>query len=131
MAGSVPFAAECVEEAVSLFEDFMKPCVLISRSVQSDGEGGTVSDWTADAEFMAAIVIDQSSEAVIAMKSTGQSRYTVTTDKTIRLQYHDVIRCESDGRTFRITSDSNDRETPMRATFQFRQVTAEEWRVPV
>jgi translation elongation factor P/translation initiation factor 5A len=66
-------------------------------------------------------------EARAAEKQGVTSLYTVTTGKNAILQYHDVFRRLSDGKVFRVTSDGDDKQTPDRATFQFSQVTAEEW----
>jgi hypothetical protein len=37
----------------------------------------------------------------------------------------------SDGKIFRITSDGDDNHTPKSATLDMRQVSAEEWSLPV
>lgn len=110
-----------------LFETFMEPCVLMERKRVPDGEGGFVVSWTEGAEIEAAIIMDNSTEARAAEHDGMTSVYTVTTRPTAALDYHDVIKRLSDGRIFRITSDSSDKMTPNVATFQFRQASAERW----
>jgi hypothetical protein len=66
-------------------------------------------------------------ESRIAERQGVTSRYTITTGKNAKLEYHDVICRLNDGKVFRITSDGDDVQTPKRASFQFLQVTAEEW----
>jgi hypothetical protein len=66
-------------------------------------------------------------ESRIAERQGVTSRYTITTGKNAKLEYHDVIRRLNDGKVFRITSDGDDVQTPSMASFQFLQVTAEEW----
>ena len=92
-----------------------------------DGEGGFIVDWIPGAVFKAAITFDTSIEGRIAEKQGVTSRYTVTTNKGAKLEYHDVIKRLNDGKVFRITSDGDDKQTPKSASFQFLQVTAEEW----
>ena len=92
-----------------------------------DGEGGWTAVWTSGAEFDAAIVMDTTMQARVAESAGMKSVYTVTTDRTLPLDFHDVFRRLSDGKTFRVTSDSSDKETPSVASFQFAQVSAEEW----
>jgi hypothetical protein len=47
------------------------------------------------------------------------------------LDFHDVIMRIADGKIFRITSDGDDNKTPKSATLDMRQVSAEEWSLPV
>lgn len=52
--------------------------------------------------------------------------YTITTSRDITLIFGDVLRRESDGKLFRITSDGTDKKSPLSATLDMRVVTAEE-----
>ena len=56
--------------------------------------------------------------------------YTVTTPKSVVLQYHDVIKRDRDGKVLRITSDGDDKYTPASAGLNMRQVSAEEFVIP-
>ena len=77
-----------------------------------------------------AITLDTSIEARVGEKQGVTSVYTITTDKSVVLEYHDVLRRLYDGKIFRITSDGDDKYTPDSATLNMRQVTAEEWSLP-
>lgn len=112
---------------MSLLEEFMTPCVLIEKIRQSDGEGGFVTLWREGPGFDAAIVRDQTMQARIAEHDGVKSIFTVTTDKTVKLDYHDVFKRLKDGKIFRVTSDKDDVESPDRATHSMHQVTAEKW----
>ena len=112
---------------MSLLSDAMTDVALLDKVRTSDGEGGFIENWIDSVIFQAAITFDTSMESRIAEKQGVSSRYTVTTSKNAKLEYHDVIRRLSDGKVFRITSDGDDKQTPKSATFQFLQVTAEEW----
>lgn len=114
---------------MSLVDAFKETCTLMQRTRSSDGEGGYSSAWAAGAEFQAAIVMDTTLQARTAEKEGMTAVYTVTADKSVSLGFHDVFRRNSDGKTFRVTSDSTDKETPSVASFQFSQVSAEEWRL--
>jgi hypothetical protein len=115
---------------MSLIDDWKEPCVMIDKTRVSDGEGALVTVWKDGAEFVAAITFNSSMEARIAEQQGVTSLYTVTTDKSVMLEYHDVFRRVRDGKIFRVTSDGDDIRTPERASFQFAQVTAEEWSLP-
>ena len=112
---------------MSLIDEAMTTVVLMEKIRQPDGEGGFITNWTDGVSFEAAITFDTSMESRIAERQGVTSRYTITTNKNAKLEYHDIIRRLNDGKIFRITSDGDDVQTPDRATFQFLQVTAEEY----
>lgn len=112
---------------MSLLQQAMTDVVAMEKTRVSDGEGGFIVDWVDGAVFKAAITFDTSMQSRIGEKQGVSSRYTVTTHKNAKLEYHDVIRRLNDGKIFRITSDGDDKQTPDSASFQFVQVTAEEW----
>lgn len=112
---------------MSLIDEAMTTVVLMEKTRQPDGEGGFITKWVDGVSFDAAITFDTSMESRIAERQGVTSRYTITTGKNAKLEYHDVIRRLNDGKVFRITSDGDDVQTPDRATFQFLQVTAEEY----
>lgn len=111
---------------MSLLDDAMDTCVFLNKQVTSDGYGGYITVWAEGAEFNAAIDFDTSIEARFADAQGVSSRYTVTTRKTLTLEYHDVFRRKKDGKIFRVTSDGDDKYTPASAQLDMRQVTAEE-----
>lgn len=112
---------------MSLLNEAMTDVVLLDKRREPDGEGGFITDWFESVKFKAAITFDTSMQSRIAEKQGVSSRYTVTTNKEAKLQYRDVIKRLSDGKILRITSDGDDKVTPKSASFQFLQVTAEEW----
>lgn len=112
---------------MSLLQQAMTDVVAMEKTRVSDGEGGFIVDWVDGAVFKAAITFDTSMQSRIGEKQGVSSRYTITTTKSAKLEYHDVIRRLNDGKIFRVTSDGDDKQTPDSASFQFLQVTAEEW----
>lgn len=112
---------------MSLLTEALEMCVFLNKSVVADGYGGYTTEWSDGAEFKAAITFDTSMEARTADKQGVTSLYTVTTNKAMNLQYHDVFKRLSDGKVFRVTSDGDDKYTPKSASLNMRQVTAEEW----
>lgn len=112
---------------MSLLNEAYENVVLMEKRREPDGEGGFLTNWVESVIFQAAITFDTSMESRIAEKQGVTSRYTITTNKNARLGYHDVIKRLKDGKIFRVTSDGDDKITPERASFQFLQVTAEEW----
>lgn len=115
---------------MSLLSEAMTTCTMITKSVSSDGYGGYSTAWADGAEFNAAIVFDSSMQARQAAAEGVTSRYTVTIRRDVVLTFHDVFRRESDGKIFRVTSDGDDKFTPLSASLDMRQCTAEEWKLP-
>lgn len=114
---------------MSLLTDAMEEFVFMNKIKTADGYGGYINTWREGVEFNAAVTFDSSIEARVGEKQGVTSLYTVTTEKSLVLEYHDVIKRSRDGKIFRITSDGDDKFTPASATLNMRQVTAEEWRL--
>lgn len=112
---------------MSLLSDAYEKVVMIDKVTVPDGRGGYTTEWKDGADFKAAIVFDSSMQARVGEKAGVTSLYTVTTNRSVNLQYHDVFRRESDKKIFRVTSDGDDNKTPPSATLDMRQVSAEEW----
>ena len=112
---------------MGLIDAFKEKCTLVEKTRVPDGEGGWTTTWVDGIKFDAAVVMDTTMQARVAEKQGMTAVYTVTTDRGTPLDFHDVFRRESDGKVFRVTSDSTDKKTPDVASFQFAQVTAEEW----
>lgn len=115
---------------MALFEKFYEPVQKVQKAEFPDGQGGWTSYWLAFNEFEAAIVLDTSVEARVA-ESQGMNRtYTITSPLGTNLGFGDIVKRVSDGRYFRVTSESSDVKTPSVASFRFEQVKAEAWELP-
>lgn len=112
---------------VGLMNDFVEDCILVEKTRTPDGEGGWRVTWVDGMEFKAAITYDTTLQARLAESEGMQATYTVTTEKSMKLDYHDVFRRVRDGQIFRVTSQGGDKMTPKSASFQVSQVAAEEW----
>ena len=111
---------------MSLLQEAMEKCIYIDKTTKPDGYGSVQPVWTEGAEFIAAIVFNTSIEARRAAQEGVTSLYTVTTPRSITLQFNTIFKRLSDGKLFRVTSDGDDKYTPASATLDMRQVTAEE-----
>lgn len=115
---------------MSLLDEAMTPAVFMEKIRQPDGQGGFVTVWHEGERFPAAVTLDNSTAARVALAEGVTNVYTVTTRKNVVLEFHDVFKRLSDGKIFRVTSDGADKHTPQSATLNMRQVSAEEWRLP-
>ena len=114
---------------MSLLSESMEDFIYLNKQVVDDGYGGTKTTWTEGATISAVAVFDSSMEARVAGVQGVSSMYTITTKKSIVLEYHDVLKRVRDNKIFRVTSDGDDKHTPASATLNMRQVTAEEWKL--
>ena len=112
---------------MSLLSEAMTKCIILNKQTTADGYGGYITTWVDGAEFDAAIVLDSSMQARIGERQGVTALYTVTTTRALNLQYHDVFRRVEDNKIFRVTSDGDDKKTPVSAGLNMRQVSAEEW----
>lgn len=112
---------------MSLLNEMMEEYILMEKVRQSDGEGGFVTTWEEGITFKACIVMDTTMEARIAEHEGVTSTYTVTTQKNVNLEYHDVLKRKKDGSIYRITSNGGEKITPSSSTLDMAQVTAERW----
>lgn len=115
---------------MSLLSESMERCTILDKTRIEDGDGGFITTYVDGAEFYGALVKDSSTQMLIAQAQGVKAVYTVTTNRNVVLEFHDVFRREKDKKIFRVTSDGIDKNTPMSAGLDMRQVTAEEWEIP-
>ena len=115
---------------MSLLDDMMEQFHIMDKVTSDDGYGGVTTEWKEGATFQGVSTFESSMQARAAEKQGVTSMYTVTTSKSVVLQYHDVIKRDRDGKVLRITSDGDDKYTPASAGLNMRQVSAEEFVIP-
>lgn len=133
MAKSVCKASECVAEdlCMSLLDEYKEDFVFINKTHILDDEGNPAVTWTeSDVSFKAALRFDNSIQAKRAQAEGVQDLYTIVTDKSINLEFNDVVKRLKDGTTFRVTTSGKDNKTPSSAGLNMRAVSAKVWVIP-
>lgn len=115
---------------MSLVDNAMEKSNIMDKVTAPDGRGGVITTYTEGAEIKVAYSFDTSTEARVAESAGTENRFTLTTRKSVNLQYHDIVKRKRDGKIFRVTSDGDDNYTPDSASLNMRQVEAEEWSLP-
>ena len=115
---------------MSLLTEMMEKFHIMDKVTSDDGYGGVTTEWKEGATFQGVATFDTSMQARAAEKQGVTSMYTVTTSKSVVLQFHDVIKRDRDEKVLRITSDGDDKYTPASAGLNMRQVSAEEFVIP-
>lgn len=129
MAGCVQRSAEQVEEGgiLSLLSSMAEECRFMNHIREDDDVGSSVDYWTEGSKFLATIVKNSTTEAVVAEREGITEIFTVVVKKGVSLDYHDVFKRLSDGQIFRVTSATKDSEAPEASTVRIARVTAEKW----
>lgn len=116
---------------MALIDSEMKACVIIDRKSVPDGEGGFISQYVeSEAEIMAAIALNQSTEMLVAQAKTPVPNYMIYTHRNAALSYGTIIKRHEDEHYFRVTSDGSENKTPVIAGLTLSAVTAERWTMP-
>lgn len=113
-----------------LMNDQKETCVLYTRIVTPDGQGGYRPTYTDSVQFDVWFELDSSTTGQIAEKQGVTSLYTIYVRKKMPIIPFDVFRRLSDGAIFRVTSDGTDKKTPAISAINGRQFKAEKWVLP-
>lgn len=109
---------------MSLLTQMMEDCVLYNRSTVPDGYGGYKYDWTPGVTFMAAVEKSSTAEQMLAEQKGVSEAFTVVTERSMSLDYHDVFVRKSDDAIFRITSKPQ--QAHPASTVKIAKLTAEQ-----
>ena len=112
---------------MSLLDLAFEPFTFQNKAVIDDGWGGVTTTWTDGATIQAALVLDNDPQIRVAMAEGVKGVYTLITRKDITLEFHDVLKRQSNGRIYRVTSDGDDKHTPSSAGLDMRVASCEEW----
>lgn len=115
---------------MSLLSDAMEKCAFINAAIMDDGRGSNVTTYTQGGTFYAVFELQNSLNEAVAMAQGVKGVYRVTTERDVRLEFHQIFKRLSDNKTFRVDS-KDDSHTPETAAINMRVVRAEEWEVPV
>ena len=116
---------------MAMIFDMMENCCLMVNSSADDPYGSTVkTGWHEGETFKAAVIKNNTTEAIVAEKQGITETFTVVFEKGLALGYHAVLKRLSDGQIFRVTSNAKDSEAPNASTIQIAKVTAEKWVIP-
>ena len=121
--------------AFGLFKEALQECVFMNRAIVDNPYGGTDETYTEGAHFYASVYLSNSLEMQRAEQDGVKGLYQITTDKSVRLKYHDVFKRLKDTVNgdeeviLRVTS-KDDNATPNSSLLNQRVVNAEEFKIP-
>lgn len=115
---------------MSLLEDNFEDFTIINKAIIDDGLGGTKTTWTDGAVIKGIVPFNGSTQTKIAQAMGVTSVYSLVVRKETELDYHTVLRRNSDGQIFRLTSNTDDKKTPNGVPLNLRMYDAEQWEIP-
>lgn len=98
-----------------------------------DGYGGYISTWYDAFSFYGNMYVDNNVNEDVASRETAHDTFTLLTPRYISIDFHDVVRADSgkfSGKTYRLTTKTNEDFTPSTSTLDLAKYTMEEWAVP-
>ena len=110
---------------MSLLESAMETFTIMNATTVSDGLGGATVTYTEGIDIFGAMPFDNSTQVKIAQAMGAKSTYTLTVRKNVELNFHTVLKRKRDGLYFRLTSGTEDHQTPPTAGLNMRQYTVE------
>lgn len=119
-----------MEEAMSLLNDFARPCALMEKTRVPDGEGGYTVSWTEGAAFTNYQALDTSAETRRAEKEGITSVYSALVDKSLPIEYGDYFKDTETGITYRVTSNPEEKQSPKSSTLSLKYFMAERKGLP-
>lgn len=115
---------------MSLLLEQTEPFTIMDKTTIANSYGGYDTVYVPGAVINAALYVMSSQEILAAQASQSQARYVILTSRAVNLQHHDVLKRNSDGKVFRLTTDGDDDKTPRSAGLDIRKHEAEEWTIP-
>jgi len=112
---------------MSLLDEFTESFYIMEKTRVSDGLGGYSVTWTNGTTIKLAQKFDESMQAKRAEKEGVKSLYTFLAPIGCGLDYHDVLKRQSDDQIFRVTSHSGESKAPASSTLKLTSLSAERW----
>lgn len=110
-----------------LLEEYSDDFLIMNKTTEDDGYGGYKIVWTEGATIRGALAPASQQEVTVADAMGEKTTHTLVIDKSLVLDYHDVIKRVRDGQYFRVTSSGGDTFTPANSSLDLRKVTLEKW----
>lgn len=112
---------------MSLLTDSFESFIVINKTTVPDGYGGTTTSYTEGVEIMGAMPWNNTTQVRIAQALGDKSTYVLTVKKNVELDYHTILKRKRDGLYFRLTSGTEDHQTPKSASLNIRQYSVEQF----
>lgn len=114
----------------TLMDEYNVDCQLLVRTRRDDAYGGYKSVWVPGLKFSAAWEFQSAPEITVAEQEGVARTYRIYVDKTLDLDYHEVLKRKDNGQIYRVTNPGTDRKTPRTSALNKRLIEVEKWELP-
>lgn len=115
---------------MSLLDEYSDNYVILDKLTFDDGYGGYNETWKEGATIKGALAVVSEEEMKIAEAAGEKITHTLLIDKSIKLDYHTVLRRSTDNKIFRTTSKGDELYTPSSSRLNKRKINIVEWELP-
>ena len=115
---------------MSLLDAYSDDYVILNKTTVDDGYGGYKIVWSDGATIKGALAPASQVEVTTAGAMGEKTTHTLVVNKSILLDYHDVLRRVSDGIYFRVTNTDGGTYTPNSSNLDLRKYRLELWELP-
>ena len=112
---------------MSLLTDSFETFTVMNKTATQDSYGSVTEIYTEGINIQGAMPFDNSTLVKIAQAAGAKSTYTLTVRKNVELDFPTVLKRKRDDKYFRLTSGTEDHQTPPSAALNMRQYTVEEF----
>lgn len=114
----------------TLMDEFTVKCTTVVKTYADDPVGGYKKVFADGVQFDAAWEYQSAPEITVAEQEGVSRVYRIYVDKTLDLEYHEVIRRTDNGQTYRVTNPGTDRKTPSFSPIGKHLIEVEQWELP-
>lgn len=114
----------------TVIENFQEEIILIDETTVSDGYGGYETKWKDGAKIVVGLVQPHDGSTTIANAIVGKQSITIMTGTDTDLKRDKYFKRVSNGKTYKLDRDNNEKLAPDDSTLQWRVTTATEAALP-
>ena len=115
---------------MNLMDAYNDECVTLVKARVPDGQGGYSITYTEGIRFTPSWEYESSPEMLVAEQQGVNRVYRLYVNKTLDLDYHEVIKRLSDNQVFRVTNPGENRNTPASSGLNKRLIEVEKYELP-
>ena len=112
---------------MSLLEEYSTEYTILLVEEQDDEYGSTITKYVDGMTFIGQLAFMSDSIMSVSEALGLMTSYRLIIPKGVVLEFHDIVRRNSDGKVFRVKSNSANVYTPSSSGLDLSYVELEEW----
>lgn len=112
---------------MSLLEEYSTEYTILLVEESDDEYGSTVTKYVDGMTFIGQLAFKSDSIMSVSEALGLMTNYRLIIPKGVKLEFHDIVKRNSDGKVFRVKSNSANVYTPSSSGLDLSYVELEEW----